>query len=190
LQKSLDQARGLNTSGYISGYRGSPLGGFDAALWREQKRLQASDIIFQPGVNEDLAATAIWGTQQLDAVPDPTVDGVFAIWYGKGPGVDRSGDAMKHANFAGTHRNGGVLVAYGDDHPGKSSTIAHQSEKALAANLIPSLYPSSVQEYLEYGLYGWALSRYSGLWVGLKCVNETVEQTATVDVRADTARPG
>ncbi len=182
LQKELDRAAGLNTAGYLSGYRGSPLGGLDAALWGEQERLAAHDIVFRPGVNEDLAMTAIWGTQLLRAVPDPTFDGVFAYWYGKGPGVDRSGDPMKHGNYNGTNRNGGVLLVYGDDHPGKSSTIAHQSEQALAANSVPSLYPANVAEFIEFGLKGWAMSRYAGLWVGFKTVNETVEQTATVDI--------
>ena len=184
LQRRMDEAAGLSTSGFISGYRGSPLGRLDDALFRQRRRLYAAGVVFQPGVNEDLAATAIWGTQQLDAVPGATVDGVFGLWYGKGPGVDRSLDVLKHANFAGTHRHGGVLVVFGDDHPGKSSTIAHQSEQALSACLIPVLYPSSVQEFIGYGLLGWALSRYCGLWVGFKTVNETVEQTATVDVDA------
>ncbi|MEM1114776.1 MAG: indolepyruvate ferredoxin oxidoreductase family protein, partial [Pseudomonadota bacterium] len=139
------------------------------------------NIHFQPGVNEDLAATAVWGSQQFDLLDQPLVDGVYGMWYGKGPGVDRSGDPMKHGNLFGAHKHGGVLVVYGDDHPGKSSTVAHQSEQALAANSIPSLYPANVAEIIEYGLAGWALSRYSGLWVGLKTVNETVEQTATVN---------
>jgi len=185
LQRELDQRAGLDTAGFISGYRGSPIGRYDAALWQAQAHLDDHGIIFQPGVNEDLAATAVWGTQQLNMLPDPSVDGVFSIWYGKGPGVDRSGDAMKHGNYAGTHPNGGVLVVYGDDHPGKSSTLAHQSDLALAANSIPSLYPASVQEYIEFGLLGWALSRYAGLWVGFKTVNETIEQTATIDIAMD-----
>ncbi len=185
IQQALDKKAGLNTGGFISGYRGSPIGSYDAALWQSRNMLQESNIVFQPGVNEELASTAVWGTQQLDAVPDANVDGVFSIWYGKGPGVDRAGDALKHGNFSGSHKNGGVLVIYGDDHPGKSSTIAHHSEPALAANQIPSLYPSNVQEYLEYGLLGWQLSRYSGLWVGYKTVNETLEQTATIDIDLD-----
>jgi TPP-dependent indolepyruvate ferredoxin oxidoreductase alpha subunit/Pyruvate/2-oxoacid:ferredoxin oxidoreductase gamma subunit len=185
LQRELDQREGLDTAGFISGYRGSPIGRYDAALWQAQAYLDDYGIIFQPGVNEDLAATAVWGTQQLNVLPNPSVDGVFSIWYGKGPGVDRSGDAMKHGNYAGTHPNGGVLVVYGDDHPGKSSTIAHQSDLALAANSIPSLYPASVQEYIEFGLLGWALSRYAGVWVGFKTVNETIEQTATIEIAMD-----
>lgn len=180
LQADVDRRNGLNTGGYISGYRGSPLGNVDTAFWQVQSRLHDAGILFKPAVNEDLAATAIWGTQQLDNYDDPTVDGIFAMWYGKGPGVDRSGDALKHGNLYGTHRNGGVLVVYGDDHPGKSSTVAHQSELALAANSIPSLYPSNVAEIMSYGLAGWAMSRYTGLWAGLKTVNETVEQTLTV----------
>ena len=185
LQKELDTRNGLNTAGFVSGYRGSPLGGFDAALWGAGDLLEKHAIHFQPGVNEDLAATAVTGTQQLDAVPDPRVDGVFSIWYGKGPGVDRSLDAMKHGNYSGAHKNGGVLVVYGDDHPGKSSTVGNQSDPALASVAIPSLYPANVGEFIEFGLKGWAMSRYSGLWVGFKCVNETVEQTATCDIRLD-----
>ncbi|MBW2278907.1 MAG: indolepyruvate ferredoxin oxidoreductase family protein, partial [Deltaproteobacteria bacterium] len=185
LQRERDQGAGLDTAGFISGYRGSPIGRYDVALWQARAHLDEHGIIFQPGVNEDLAATAVWGTQQLNMLPNPNVDGVFSIWYGKGPGVDRSGDAMKHGNYAGTHPNGGVLVVYGDDHPGKSSTIAHQSDLALAANSIPSLYPASVQEYIEFGLLGWALSRYAGLWVGFKTVNETIEQTATIEIAMD-----
>jgi indolepyruvate ferredoxin oxidoreductase len=181
-QRQLDAAAGLNTAGFVSGYRGSPLGGLDMELWANLGRLEASHVVFRPGVNEDLAATAVWGTQQSVLLPGARYDGVFALWYGKGPGVDRSGDALKHGNRQGAAPHGGVLVAMGDDHPGKSSTISHQSEQALAAHQIPVLFPSSVQELFEYGLAGWALSRFSGLWVGLKCVNETVEGTATVDV--------
>ncbi|HEX7855945.1 MAG TPA: indolepyruvate ferredoxin oxidoreductase family protein [Sphingobium sp.] len=184
-QKDIDRRSGLNTAGYITGYRGSPLGNVDTTLWSISDRLTAADIRFQPGVNEDIAATAVRGTQQLDAVPDPRYDGVFAAWYGKGPGVDRSGDAFKHGNYAGTHHNGGVLVFYGDDHAGKSSTVAHQSEQAVAASLIPSLYPANVEEILRFGLLGIALSRFSGSWVGIKCVNEVAEQTATIDLELD-----
>ena len=183
MQRERDRRAGLNTAGFVSGYRGSPLGGFDSELWRNRDLLTAASVQFQPGVNEDLAATAVWGTQQIGNYSGPKVDGVFGLWYGKGPGVDRSGDAFKHASYAGTTAHGGVLLVYGDDHPGKSSTVAHQSEQALAANLIPSLYPSDVQEVLEYSLHGWALSRYSGLWIGLKTVNETVETTSTVTAR-------
>ncbi|MDB5424008.1 MAG: indolepyruvate ferredoxin oxidoreductase, partial [Phenylobacterium sp.] len=188
-QKAIDRRNGLNTAGYISGYRGSPLGGLDTALWSIGKRLEAADILFQPGVNEDIAATAMRGTQQIDVVPGATRDGVFAAWYGKGPGVDRSGDALKHGNSAGAHAKGGVLCFYGDDHAGKSSSISHHSEQAMAAAMIPSLYPATVGEIIEYGLLGIALSRYSGCWVGIKCVNETVEQTASVDIDLDAFAP-
>ncbi|MEM7019320.1 MAG: indolepyruvate ferredoxin oxidoreductase family protein, partial [Pseudomonadota bacterium] len=180
LQRQLDQQRGLNTRGFISGYRGSPLGGLDSTLWREKDRMEEAGVVFQPGVNEDLAATAVWGTQQLDFFPDPQVDGVYAMWYGKAPGVDRSADAMRHGNSFGSHENGGVLVVAGDDHPGKSSTVVNQSEPLLRALEIPVFYPSDVQEIIEFGLLGWELSRYCGLWVGLKTTNETVEQTQTV----------
>jgi len=184
LQRARDAAAGLNTAGYISGYRGSPLGGYDLQLTAAAARLAAGHIRFAPGVNEDLAATAIWGTQQAGLLPGAKYDGVFAIWYGKGPGVDRSGDPIKHANRMGTAPHGGVLVVFGDDHPGKSSTISHQSEQALAANGVPVLYPATVQEFLDFGLHGFALSRHAGVWVGFKCVNETVEATATVEVDA------
>jgi indolepyruvate ferredoxin oxidoreductase len=182
LQREVDAAAGLNTAGFITGYRGSPLGNYDLELWSESERLAAAHVVFRPGVNEDLAATAVWGTQQAPLLPGTRYDGIYALWYGKGPGVDRSGDAFKHGNRQGAARHGGVLVCAGDDHPGKSSTVSHQSEQALAASHIPVLYPSSVQELLEYGMAGWALSRYSGLWIALKCTNETVEGTATVDV--------
>ena len=182
MQRARDRARGLNTAGFISGYRGSPLGGYDAALWQAARRLEAGDILFRPGINEDLAMAAVWGTQQLDFVPGRKVDGVFAIWYGKGPGVDRTGDALKHANFAGSHPNGGVLVVCGDDHTGKSSSMGHQSDQAMIAANIPLLYPASVQDYLDFGLHGFALSRFAGTLAGFKTVNETVTATATVSV--------
>ena len=185
IQRQLDKKRGLNTRGFISGYRGSPMGMLDSTLWREKTRMEEAGVVFQPGVNEDLAATAIWGTQQLDFFPDPLVDGVYAMWYGKGPGVDRSADVMRHGNNFGTHKHGGVLVAVGDDHPAKSSTVVNQSEPLLAALDIPVLYPSNVQEIIEFGLLGWELSRYCGLWVGLKTVNETLEQTQTVTLHTD-----
>ena len=181
-QARRDQEQGLKTAGFVSGYRGSPLGNVDSTLWSVSERLVSHDIRFFPGVNEDLAATAVRGTQQLDATPNPTHDGVFAAWYGKGPGVDRSIDALKHGNYAGVHKNGGVLVFYGDDHGGKSSSVSHQSEQALASALIPCLYPANVGELIEYSLLGYALSRYSGSWVGVKCVNEVAEQTASVDI--------
>ncbi|MBV1906123.1 MAG: indolepyruvate ferredoxin oxidoreductase family protein [Pseudomonadales bacterium] len=189
LQRVLDVKAGLNTAGYISGYRGSPLGAYDLALWAARDHLLKHHIHFQPGVNEDLAATAIWGTQQFDMLPGANYDGVFSIWYGKGPGVDRSGDVFKHGNMAGTHKHGGVLVVMGDDHPGKSSTIAHQSEHAVAAASIPVLYPASPQEFIDMGLLGWSMSRYSGCWVGFKTVNETIENTATVSLDLEAFDP-
>ncbi len=185
MQRMRDAAAGLNTAGYISGYRGSPLGGYDEALWSAQKFLDAGRITFNPGVNEDMAATACWGTQQAGLFGQATYDGVFAIWYGKGPGVDRSGDPLKHGNLAGTSPLGGVLVMTGDDHLAKSSTTAHQSEQALIAAMIPILYPASVQEFLDFGLHGFALSRYSGAYAGFKCVGDIVEGSASVAVDAD-----
>jgi len=182
LQKARDRQAGLNTAGYVSGYRGSPLGGLDMALWKSKAQLQAHDVVFQPGLNEDLAATAVWGTQQLNLFPGATRDGVFGMWYGKGPGVDRSIDVLKHANSAGTAPHGGVLLLAGDDHAAKSSSVAHQSEHVLIASGIPVLYPSNVQEYLDYGLHGWAMSRYTGLWVAMKCVTDVVESSASVAV--------
>jgi indolepyruvate ferredoxin oxidoreductase len=191
-QRARDVADGLNTAGFISGYRGSPLGGFDHQLWRNQARMERAHILFQPGVNEDLAATAVWGTQQAPLLPDCRYDGIFSMWYGKGPGVDRSGDPFKHGNLQGASACGGVLLAVGDDHQGKSSTVAFQSEQALSANSIPVLYPANIQEYLDFGAHGFALSRYSGCWVGFKCVNETAESTSSVEVsprRIEIVRP-
>jgi indolepyruvate ferredoxin oxidoreductase len=185
MQRQRDTAAGLKTGAFISGYRGSPLGLYDQSLWKAKPFLKNNDIHFQPGVNEDLAATSIWGTQQLHLSGKTDYDGVFGIWYGKGPGVDRSGDVFKHANMAGTSEHGGVLVLMGDDHTAKSSTVAHQSEQALAASMIPVLNPATVQEYLDYGLHAIAMSRYSGCWVGMKCLTDTVESSATVDVGPD-----
>jgi indolepyruvate ferredoxin oxidoreductase len=182
MQREIDRAAGFNTAGFISGYRGSPLGSYDLELWRAQKLLDQHDILFQSGVNEDLAATAVWGTQTLAGTPGANKDGVFAIWYGKGPGVDRSGDPFKHGNMAGTHPLGGVLVVAGDDHSGKSSTVAHASEMALIHAGMPILAPSTVQDVIDFGLLGFAMSRYTGLWTGFKLTNETLEQTMTVDV--------
>ena len=182
LQRVRDLAAGLNTGGFISGYRGSPVGGFDQALWKAQSHLTGHHIKFQPGVNEDLAATAIWGTQQVNLFPDAKYDGVFAMWYGKGPGVDRCGDVFKHANSAGTSKHGGVLVLAGDDHAAKSSTLAHQSEHVFKACCIPLLNPSSVQEYLDLGLHGFAMSRFSGCWVAFKCVTDVIESGAVVEL--------
>ena len=185
LQAVRDRAAGLNTGGFISGYRGSPLGGYDNELWKASRFLAPHNIHFQPGLNEDLAATSVWGTQQLHLFPGPLVDGVFGIWYGKGPGVDRSTDAFKHGNAAGSSRHGGVLLVAGDDHGCQSSTLPHQSEQVFAAAMIPVLNPASVQEYLDFGIYGLALSRFSGCWIGLKAVGETVESAASVHIDAD-----
>jgi indolepyruvate ferredoxin oxidoreductase len=180
LQRQRDRLAGLNTAGFISGYRGSPLGMYDNALWRAKSFLQAQDIAFVPGLNEDLAATAVWGSQQVGLFPGATVAGVFGIWYGKGPGVDRSVDALKHANSAGTSRHGGVLALAGDDHGCQSSTLAHQSEQVFASALMPILNPATLQDYLDLGLYGFALSRFSGCWVGFKAISETVESSASI----------
>ena len=182
LQRARDERAGLNTAGFISGYRGSPLGGLDQTLWRAQQHLDRHHVKFQPGLNEDLAATAIWGTQQVGMFPGAKYDGVFSMWYGKGPGVDRCGDVFKHANAAGTSKHGGVLVLAGDDHGAKSSTLPHQSEHIFKACCIPVLNPSSVQEYLDLGLHGFALSRYSGCWIAFKCVTDVVESGAAVEV--------
>jgi len=180
LQRERDRGQNLNTAGFISGYRGSPLGMYDNALWRAKSVLQSHDIAFAPGLNEDLAVTAVWGSQQVGLFPGAKVDGVFGIWYGKGPGVDRSVDALKHANSAGTARHGGVLALAGDDHGCQSSTLAHQSEQVFAAALMPILNPATLQDYLDLGLYGFALSRFSGCWVGFKAISETVESSASI----------
>ncbi|MCW5745592.1 MAG: indolepyruvate ferredoxin oxidoreductase family protein [Alphaproteobacteria bacterium] len=185
MQKQRDEKAGLNTGGFISGYRGSPLGMYDNALWGAKKHLAKHNIHFQPGLNEDLAATAVWGTQQTNLFPSATVDGVFAIWYGKGPGVDRSMDVLKHGNAAGSSKHGGVLVYAGDDHGCQSSTLPHQSEQVFAAAMIPVLNPATVQEYLDFGILGFAMSRYSGCWIGFKAISETVESGASVDVDPD-----
>jgi indolepyruvate ferredoxin oxidoreductase len=182
MQRRRDEAAGLNTACFISGYRGSPLGGYDLALWRASKFLKRHHIHFQPGLNEELAATAVWGSQQANLFPDAKYDGVFSIWYGKGPGVFRSMDPMTHGNMAGTTKHGGVLVMLGDDHASKSSTLPHQSEHHMVAAMIPVLNPSSVQEVLDYGLLGWAMSRYSGCWVSLKCIADTMDASASVYV--------
>ncbi|MEM5517199.1 indolepyruvate ferredoxin oxidoreductase family protein [Henriciella sp. AS95] len=175
LQSDLDRASNLNTAAFISGYRGSPLGGLDQMFKRKQVEFAERSIVFQPGVNEELAATAVWGSQQGQVLQEHRFDGVFAMWYGKGPGVDRAGDALRHGNLAGAAEHGGVLVVAGDDHQGKSSTTAHQSDHTLASFSIPVLAPSTIPEIIEFGLKGWAMSRYSGLWIGLKCVNELAE---------------
>jgi len=182
LQRQRDAAAGLNTACFISGYRGSPLGGLDTAMWRARKFLENNNILFRAGVNEDLAATAIWGTQQVGLFPGAKHDGVFAMWYGKGPGVDRSGDAFKHANNAGTSPHGGVLALAGDDHTCRSSTLPHQSDHAFADASMPVLNPAGVQDVIDLGLMGFAMSRYSGCWVGFKTVAETVETSASVAI--------
>ena len=182
IQIARDKAAGLRTGAFISGYRGSPLGNYDQELWRAGKLLEASNIVFRPGVNEELGMTAVWGSQQVGLRPGATVDGVFGIWYGKGPGLDRAMDVLKHANAAGTAPHGGVLAIVGDDHGAKSSTLPHQSDHNFKAAFVPFLYPASVHEFVEYGLLGIAMSRYSGCWVGLKVTSDTVESSATVDL--------
>ncbi|MDB5425646.1 MAG: indolepyruvate ferredoxin oxidoreductase, partial [Phenylobacterium sp.] len=182
LQRARDRAAGLSTAGFISGYRGSPLGTYDDALTKAARFLEAADVRFHPGLNEDLAATSLWGTQQVALLPTRTVEGVFGIWYGKGPGVDRTADVFKHANAAGTSSLGGVLAVMGDDHGCQSSTLPHQSEQIMAAAMIPVLNPANVQDHLDLGLLGFALSRYSGCWVGLKATTEVIEASAVVDI--------
>jgi indolepyruvate ferredoxin oxidoreductase len=182
LQRSRDAAAGLNTAGFITGYRGSPLGSVDQTAWRARKHLEGHHIRFHSGLNEDLAATSVWGTQQVGMTPGAKYDGVFAMWHGKGPGVDRCGDVFKHANAAGTSPHGGVLALAGDDHGAKSSTLPHQSDHVFKACMIPVLYPATVQEYLDLGLHGLAMSRYAGVWVAMKTVTEVVEASASVVV--------
>ncbi|MCC7258437.1 MAG: indolepyruvate ferredoxin oxidoreductase family protein [Gammaproteobacteria bacterium] len=181
VQRQRDVAAGLNTAGFVSGYRGSPLGGLDQQLWRAAAHLEAHHVRFQPGVNEDLAATALWGSQQVNLFPGARYDGVFGLWYGKGPGVDRSGDVFRHANASGTSRHGGVLAVAGDDHAARSSTLPHQSEHAFMSVMMPVLHPAGVQDLLDYGVLGWAMSRYSGCWVALKATAELLDSSATVD---------
>ena len=193
MQRQRDEAAGLNTGCYITGYRGSPLGGLDQSLEQAKRFIAKNHIKFQPGLNEDLAATALWGTQQLKLFPGAKYDGVFGMWYGKGPGVDRCGDVFKHANYNGTSQYGGVLALGGDDHMAKSSTIAHQSEFAYIAAGMPIIHPAGVQEYLDFGLHGFALSRYSGCWIGFKVIGETVDSSASVYVdphRVKIIKPG
>ncbi|MCB1511850.1 MAG: indolepyruvate ferredoxin oxidoreductase family protein, partial [Hyphomicrobiaceae bacterium] len=185
MQKQRDKDAGLNTGGFVSGYRGSPIAGLEGALDRVKRLIGANDIVFKPGLNEDLAATAIWGSQQAELRGDGKYDGVFGLWYGKGPGVDRTGDVFRHANHAGTSRHGGVLALMGDDHTCESSTSAHQSEFAFIDYMMPVLNPGGVQEILDLGLIGYAMSRYAGVWVGLKCVKDNIESTATVDGSID-----
>jgi indolepyruvate ferredoxin oxidoreductase len=184
LERRRRLAQGANTAVYVTGYRGSPLGAFDQAMVAARKIL-GEHIVFQPGVNEDLAATAVWGTQQVGVFGEGRYDGVSGLWYGKGPGVDRTGDVFKHGNLAGSARQGGVLVIAGDDHTCKSSTTAHQSEFGLIDAMIPVLSPASIAEQIEYGLIGWELSRFSGLWVGMKVVTEIMD--SNVSMTADPA---
>jgi indolepyruvate ferredoxin oxidoreductase len=188
-QKGLDRLAGLNTAGYVTGYRGSPVGGVDQAFQRAKVQLEPEDIKFHPGLNEDLAATAVWGSQQAEMWGEGAYDGVFSIWYGKGPGVDRSGDVLRHANAAGTSKHGGVLVMAGDDHGAESSTVPHQSEIALLDAMIPILNPAGLQELYDYSIYGWALSRFAGTWVGVKCLHDTVESTGVIEAGLHRIRP-
>ncbi len=186
LQRQRDAANGLNTGGFISGYRGSPLGTYDQSLWAAKKHLAENHIVFQPGVNEELGATAVWGTQQLDLYPQSKkYDGVFGIWYGKGPGVDRCSDVFKHANMAGTAQHGGVIAIAGDDHISKSSTAPHQSDHIFKACGLPVFFPSNVQDILDMGLHAFAMSRFSGLWSGMKTIQEVVESSSSVSVDPD-----
>jgi indolepyruvate ferredoxin oxidoreductase len=185
MQKELDRRNGLNTAGFVTGYRGSPLGGLDSQFLRAKSFLEKGDIRFQGGINEDLAATAIWGSQQAELRGEGKYDGVFGMWYGKGPGVDRTGDVFRHANLAGSAKHGGVLALMGDDHTAESSTTAHQSEYHFIDVMVPILNPAGVQEVLDYGLYGWAMSRFTGTWVALKTMHETIESTAAIDGSLD-----
>jgi indolepyruvate ferredoxin oxidoreductase len=182
MQQMRDRAAGINTGGFISGYRGSPLGGFDLELWKAKKHLAASNVHFSPGLNEDLGATMVWGTQQTNLFEGAKVDGVFAMWYGKGPGVDRCGDVFKHGNAAGTSKHGGVLALAADDHACRSSTLPHGSELEFVSAMMPILNPAGVQDILDMGLLGWAMSRFTGRWVGFKTIAETVESSASVNV--------
>ncbi len=182
MQARLDRRNGLNTAGMISGYRGSPLGAYDQALWQAKDLLADNRIDFVPAINEDLAATIMLGTQQVESDEDRQVDGVFGLWYGKGPGVDRAGDALKHGTTYGSSPHGGVLVVAGDDHGCVSSSMPHQSDVAFMAWFMPTINPANIAEYLEFGLWGYALSRYSGCWVGFKAISETVESVASVDL--------
>ncbi|HEY3699610.1 MAG TPA: indolepyruvate ferredoxin oxidoreductase family protein, partial [Spongiibacteraceae bacterium] len=182
LQHQRDRERGLNTAGFISGYRGSPLAGLDQSLWQATPFLRQHNIHFQPGVNEDLAATAVWGSQQVNIFAGARYDGVFGMWYAKGPGVDRSMDAIKHANMFGTARYGGVLAIAGDDHGARSSSLPHQSEHMFIGASIPVLNPANVQEVLDLGIYGWELSRYCGAWVALKAVTDNMDSAISAQI--------
>ena len=180
-QKARDVKAGWNTAGYVTGYRGSPLGAVDFQMQRASITLSEADITFQEGLNEDLAATAVWGSQQAELRGEGRFEGVFGLWYGKGPGVDRSGDVMRHANMAGSSAKGGVVMAMGDDHTGESSTTLHQSDWAMVDAHMPVVSPAGVQEILDFGHYAFELSRFSGLWAGLKTMKDTIEVTSVVD---------
>ena len=182
IQKERDDFLGFSTAGYVTGYRGSPLGSVDQEFNRTKKLLKEKSIFFHEALNEDLAATALWGTQQSNLNGEGKYEGVFGLWYGKGPGVDRSGDALRHANLAGTSQFGGVVMVMGDDHTGESSTTLHQSDYGLIDSMIPIFSPSGVQEIIDYSIYGWSLSRYAGVWTGLKCIKDTVEVKQIVNV--------
>jgi indolepyruvate ferredoxin oxidoreductase len=188
MQKARDRGAGLDTAGYVTGYRGSPLGGLDQQFARAEALCVKNDILCRPAINEDLAATALWGTQQAELRGEGRHDGVFGLFYAKGPGFDRAGDVFRHANSAGTSRHGGVIMLMGDDHTAESSTTAHQSEFSLVNYTIPILNPAGVQEIVDYGLYGWAMSRYCGAWVGVKCLHDTVESTTVIDGSLDRVR--
>ena len=181
-QARRDRALGLKTAGFISGYRGSPLGVYDSALWAAQPLLDEHNIVFKAGLNEELAASSIRGTQQVGWFDGPKVEGVFGLWYGKGIGIDRACEALKLGNLEGSSAKGGFLVVAGDDHGGKSSDSAHQSEHTLIAPLVPVLYPSTLREIIEFGLLGWEMSRFSGCYVGLKTITDTLDVTACVDL--------
>ena len=182
IQKERDEFLGFRTAGYITGYRGSPLGSVDQEFNKINKILKEKSIFFHEALNEDLAATALWGAQQSNLNGEGKYDGVFGLWYGKGPGVDRSGDALRHANLAGTSKLGGVVMVMGDDHTGESSTTLHQSDYGLIDSMIPIFSPSGVQEIIDYSIYGWSLSRYAGVWSGLKCIKDTVEVKEIVNI--------
>src|SRR5687768_496156 len=184
-QRARDVKAGLNTAGYVTGYRGSPIATLEAAMLRAKGILEPNHIKFMAGLNEDLAATALWGSQQAELRGEGKYDGVFGIWYGKGPGLDRTGDVFRHANHAGTAKHGGVLALMGDDHTCESSTTAHQSEYHFVDVMIPILNPAGIQEIIDYGLYGFAMSRFCGSWVAFKCVKDNIESTASVDGRID-----
>ncbi|HZN47642.1 MAG TPA: pyruvate ferredoxin oxidoreductase, partial [Ramlibacter sp.] len=188
MQRQRDAAAGLDTRGFISGYRGSPLGMVDLAVWKAGTKFEEAGLRFLPAINEELGATAVLGTQRVEADPERTCAGVFALWYGKGPGVDRAGDALKHGNAYGASPHGGVLMVAGDDHGCVSSSMPHQSDQAFQSWHAPIVAPANVAEYLEFGLYGWTLSRFSGNWVGFTALSEVVESGSTVDLDLVNAR--